>query len=84
MGAARKNDPTQIRTAEFWKVEGCPLARSLRKFFKANGRFPAKKFKCVYSPEQSAKSGTLATVVGSFGFLLASMLIDDAIKERNK
>lgn len=51
MGAALKVDPTQIRVAEFWKIDGCPLARLLRKRFKRNKLFPARKFKCVYSPE---------------------------------
>ncbi len=52
MGAALKLDPTKIATAEFWKVEGCPLARALRTKFKRSGRFPKRKFKCVYSPER--------------------------------
>ena len=30
MGAALKTDPTRIRVAEFWKAEGCPLAKALR------------------------------------------------------
>jgi len=51
MGAALKLDPTHIRTAEFWKVEGDPLARALRKKFKHWQRFPEKKFMCVYSDE---------------------------------
>lgn len=51
MGAALKVDPTRIRVAEFWKVDGCPLGRLLRKRFKRNKTFPAKKFKCVFSNE---------------------------------
>lgn len=51
MGAALKMDPTRIRVTEFWKVEGDPLARALRKRFKHNGCFPEKKFLCVYSDE---------------------------------
>ncbi len=51
MGAALKLDPTRIKVAEFWKVEGDPLARSLRKRFKSEGRFPERKFLCVYSDE---------------------------------
>lgn len=51
MGAALKVDPTAIRTAEFWKVEGCPLAASLRRRFRKTGVFPRRKFTCVYSPE---------------------------------
>lgn len=51
MGAAMKIDPSKITVSEFWKVTGCPLARTLRRNFKKSGRFPAKKFNCVYSNE---------------------------------
>ncbi len=51
MGAALKLDPTRIKVAEFWKVEGDPLARALRKKFKHMGRFPQQKFMCVFSDE---------------------------------
>ena len=51
MGSALKLDPTKIRVAEFWKVQYCPLARSLRKKFKHWQQFPERKFQCVYSPE---------------------------------
>lgn len=51
MGAARKLDPARIRIAEFAKVQGDPLARTLRHKFKALGVFPARKFLCVYSDE---------------------------------
>ena len=40
---ALKLDPSRIRVAEFRKVEGDPLARALRRKFKAQGRFPEKK-----------------------------------------
>ncbi len=51
MGAALKIDPTRIKVAEFWRVEGCPLARALRLQFKKLKRKPARKFLCVYSDE---------------------------------
>lgn len=51
MGAARKLHADRIAVAEFWKVEGCPLARALRQYFKRTGSRPARKFRCVYSPE---------------------------------
>ncbi len=51
MGAALKLDPTRIRVAEFWKVQGCPLARALRQRFKKQKSRPAHKFLCVYSEE---------------------------------
>lgn len=50
MGAALKIDPTRIKVAEFWKVNGCPLGSGIRKRIK-KGDLPAKKFMCVYSDE---------------------------------
>lgn len=50
MGAALKMDSSRIKTTEFWKVQGCPLAAALRRKFKKNEK-PAKKFICVYSDE---------------------------------
>ena len=51
MGAALRVDPTKVRVAEFWKVQGDALARALRNKFKRSKRFPASKFLCVYSEE---------------------------------
>ena len=51
MGAALKLDPTRIKVAEFWKVQGDPLARALRNRFKRDKQVPRHKFQCVYSDE---------------------------------
>lgn len=63
MGAALKLDASRIKTAEFWKVHGCPLAAALRQKFKKN-TLPAKKFLCVFSDEvlenKSASSSALS------------------------
>ncbi len=40
MGAALKLDPTHIKVAEFWKIQGDPLAKALRKRFRHDGEFP--------------------------------------------
>lgn len=77
MGAGRKTDPQKIRTTEFWKVQGCPLARALRTKMKKTGLLPATKIQCVYSEEISGDQGTLAPVVGIFGMTLASMVINE-------
>ena len=61
MGAALKLDPTKIQVAEFWKVQGCPLARAVRQRFKRNKTFPKKKFLCVYSPELLENKGKAST-----------------------
>lgn len=77
MGAGRKLHPQNIRTAEFRKVQGCPLARALRTKMKKAGLLPKSKIQCVYSEEISGEKGTLAPVVGVFGMTLASMVIND-------
>lgn len=56
MGAALKMDPTRIKVAEFWKVEGCPLAAALRRKIKKSGG-THKKFYCVYSDELLENAG---------------------------
>ena len=119
MGAALKLDPTRIKTAEFWKVQGDPLARALRKRFKRDGQYPKRKFQCVYSDEllenkghnatcgteqcmcpkakvgpgdptllnhewcssKAQINGTLAHITAIFGFMLAGLVIQDAVKE---
>lgn len=79
MGAGRKLDPTQVKTAEFWKVEGCPLARAMRRKMKRTELYPQQKFRCVYSSEQSSRTGTLAPVVATFGNMLAGMAIQQLL-----
>lgn len=51
MGAALRTDPFAIAKAEFWEVEGDPLARMLRKRYRSMHEFPSSKFMCVYSKE---------------------------------
>jgi len=98
MGAALKLDPTKIRVAEFWKVEGDPLARALRHKFKSQHQFPAKKFQCVFSSELLTNKGTfpdeapsmfnkphtngsLAHITAIFGFMLASLVVQDVAQD---
>ena len=57
MGAALKMDPTQLRVTEFWRINGCPLARALRHRMKRQHRFPQRKFQCVWSPEVLPNKG---------------------------
>lgn len=59
MGAARKLHADRIAVAEFWRVQGCPLARALRQLFKRSGRRPTSKFRCIYSPETIPNRGIL-------------------------
>jgi len=60
MGAALKMDPTRIKVAEFWKVQGCPLGAALRSRIKKAGGVN-KKFQCVYSDELLQNKGETAS-----------------------
>lgn len=51
MGAALKMDPTKVQVSEFWKIDGCPLAATLRRRMRKQKRFPERKFQCVWGPE---------------------------------
>lgn len=83
MGAARKLDPSKIKIAEFGKVTGDPLARTLRHKFKQLGQFPKRKFLCVYSdeilpnayPSPDNANGTMAHITAIFGNMLASLVL---------
>ncbi|MDR0427605.1 MAG: tRNA threonylcarbamoyladenosine dehydratase [Dysgonamonadaceae bacterium] len=89
MGAALKMDLSRIKTTEFWKVQGDPLARALRQYFKKTEK-PSKKFQCVYSEERlfnqipNKANGTLMHVTASFGLRLAGLLIHDLIEKEKK
>ena len=85
MGAALKLDPTHIKIAEFWKVQGDPLARVLRKKFKREGQYPSRKFLCVFSDEliepKSEGKGSLVHITAIFGHMLAGLVIQDIVRE---
>ena len=88
MGAALKMSTANIRVADFWKVQGCPLARALRTKLRKPGMLPAGKFRCVYSeevlankgenpPGEARVNGSLVHVTAIFGFTLAGLVIED-------
>jgi tRNA A37 threonylcarbamoyladenosine dehydratase len=93
MGAALKLDPTRIKVAEFWKVQGDPLARALRNRFKKEKTFPRHKFQCVYSDEllQNKKpidpedkgNGSIVHITAIFGFMLAGLVMQDIFQMKN-
>jgi len=60
MGAALKMDPTRVKVDSFWKVQGCPLGRKIRKMVRRNGD-PSRDFLCVYSDELLVNAGVDAT-----------------------
>ena len=61
MGAALKMDPTRVQVSEFWQVDGCPLAATLRRRMRKQKRFPGRKFQCVWSPEVLPNLGQART-----------------------
>lgn len=93
MGAARKMDPTRVQVAEFWKVRGCPLAKTLRNRFKKTGVRPSRKFRCVFSEElldnagtsgEQRANGSLLHITGIFGFTLAGLALQCLAEETGK
>ena len=90
MGAALKLDPTRIKTAEFWKVTGDPLARALRNRFKRDKQFPKRKFQCVFSDEllenkmpidpNDKGNGSIVHITAIFGMMLSGLVVQDAVK----
>ena len=90
MGAALKLDPTRIKTAEFWKVTGDPLARALRNRFKRDKQFPKRKFLCVFSDEllenkkpidpEDKGNGSIVHITAIFGLMLSGLVVQDAVK----
>lgn len=61
MGAALKMDPTKVHVSEFWKIDGCPLAATLRRRMRKQKRFPERKFQCVWGPEVLPNLGQART-----------------------
>jgi len=90
MGAACKIDPLQVRVAEFWEVSGCPLAAAMRKKMRQSGITTGSEISCVYSaelipnkwenPGEKGPNGSIITVTATFGLTIASLLIQDVIK----
>jgi len=94
MGAALKTDAALIADAEFWDVKGCPLARALRQRFRRTQMFPARKFRCVYSPQLVTNrreptdtpatgqqpNGTVVWATAAFGLRLAQLAVSHALR----
>jgi tRNA A37 threonylcarbamoyladenosine dehydratase len=77
--------------AEFWKVQGCPLASLIRKRMR-KGELLAKPVMCVYSSEvlentatldrsddmmNKVVNGSLSHITAIFGFTLAGLIIEE-------
>lgn len=91
MGAARKTDISKLQVADISKTSVCPLAQLVRKSLKKMGIYSG--IKCVFSTQSPlAKSdetsfctqktlGSIITITGSFGLILANEAISKIIKK---
>ena len=85
MGAARKTDWTKIKTASLNQTQVCPLAAKLRKLLKDQNA--DLSFPCVFSAEkptsaqqENRQMGSLITITGLFGLILANEAIQRILK----
>lgn len=83
MGAALKTDPAQIRTSRISRTSVCPLAARVRGLIKNTD---IRDFPVVFSTEPAHKSagagrvfGSVVTVTGTFGLMLANHAIGQLI-----
>ena len=79
MGTGGKLDPGQLRIADVYKTETCPLARVMRRELKKRG---VKKLDCVFSSEEPTRRpeagntiGTVSFVPPVAGYMLAGFVI---------
>jgi tRNA A37 threonylcarbamoyladenosine dehydratase len=63
MGMAQKLDPTQLKTADIWETQGCPLARLVRAGLRKRG-FQGH-FTVVYSAERLPLNAGVTLACGS-------------------
>jgi len=84
MGAARKTDITKIKIDKISKTTVCPLAAKIRRIVRDMN---LDNFPVVYSTENAAPQtnsghefGSIVTVTGTFGLMLADFTIKNLIK----
>ena len=83
MGAARKTDITKIKTGKILKTSVCPLASKIRHYVK---ELKLPNFDVVYSvepampqPNGGREFGSVITVTGTFGLMMADFVIKKLI-----
>ncbi|MBO6102822.1 MAG: ThiF family adenylyltransferase [Opitutales bacterium] len=93
MGAARRKDPSFIKTAPVFKTRGCPVASAVRKALRGGGAASAD-FMCVFSDEILSESshvasggegskkiiGSSAVITSIFGVRLAGLAVEELTK----
>lgn len=85
MGAALRTDATKIKIDKLSKTSVCPLAANLRQLCKKSGI--DMNFPVVFSTEpahtgraENRQMGSLSTITGIFGLMLANYVINELIK----
>ncbi|MBE6461479.1 MAG: tRNA threonylcarbamoyladenosine dehydratase [Alphaproteobacteria bacterium] len=85
MGAASKTDPTKIKIAPISHTTVCPLASRVRKMVRDTD---LPDFPVVYSAEKPApvighakNLGSVITVTGTFGLILANWVIQEIVRD---
>lgn len=91
MGAACKLDPTRIQLGPLWSIQGCSLAKALRRRLRREGF--QEDVQTVYSTEtlpanqqtndssgfRKSVNGSAAHVTATFGMFLAGLVIQDVV-----
>lgn len=81
-GSAKRIDPSKIEYKSIWETFNDPFIRKIRYELKKIGF--KKKFKVVFSSEEPKclEKGSFEAVTGSFGFMLASLVIQKIIAKK--
>ena len=82
MGTGNKMDPSKLQAADIYNTSVCPLARVMRRELKSRG---VKHQKVVYSTEEPVANhrtpGSVSFVPASAGILIASVVVQDILKD---
>ncbi len=81
-GSAKRTDPSKIEYKSIWDTYNDPFIRKIRYELKQKGF--KKKFKVVFSSEEPKclEKGSFEAVTGSFGFMMASIVIKKLINKK--
>lgn len=84
MGAALRTDPTLVRTSDISRTSSDPLAKAVRQNLRKDGIETG--IQCVYSIEKPKEFngkylGSIVTVTGTFGLVLAQLAINQLTKK---
>ncbi len=79
-GSAKRIDPSKIEYKSIWDTYNDPFIKKIRTQLKKEGF--KRKFKVIFSGELpiSTDKGSFEAVTGSFGFMMASVLIQKLLK----